>query len=167
MRAASCGIAAPFGALFPTAGQVAHALLTRPPCALPRIRLACVKHAASVHSEPGSNSRVENPGRPGQGTRARPKRQIKKLFASNYHHWPPRAPQHEKGGGGKLKGSHHPISGSQGRPAGKKRAGALAPRPHERRERRPRPRAQTTRLTKTKKNARAFFGEKEKIGENR
>ena len=50
-------------------GQVAHALLTRPPlsfrsrtpegvCFLSSVRLACVKHAASVHPEPGSNSHV-------------------------------------------------------------------------------------------------------------
>ena len=46
--------------------QVTHALLTRPPLSLSRsvrklhktnsVRLACVKHAASVHPEPGSNS---------------------------------------------------------------------------------------------------------------
>ena len=48
--------------------QVAHALLTRPPlshdhlhpegiCQKCFVRLACIKHAASVHPEPGSNSR--------------------------------------------------------------------------------------------------------------
>ena len=47
--------------------QVIHALLTRPPLSLRTlpteivrvrrsVRLACVKHAASVHPEPGSNS---------------------------------------------------------------------------------------------------------------
>ena len=47
--------------------QVTHALLTRPPlshkqlqseeiCRKCFVRLACVKHAASVHPEPGSNS---------------------------------------------------------------------------------------------------------------
>ena len=47
--------------------QVTHALLTRPPLSHKRlqteviclkcfVRLACVKHAASVHPEPGSNS---------------------------------------------------------------------------------------------------------------
>ena len=51
-------------------GQVTHALLTRPPLSrkpfLPEgilgkrfVRLACVKHAASVHPEPGSNSHVD------------------------------------------------------------------------------------------------------------
>ena len=48
--------------------QVAHALLTRPPLSLIRstrrlpssssVRLECVMHAASVHPEPGSNSRI-------------------------------------------------------------------------------------------------------------
>ena len=49
--------------------QVPHALLTRPPLASASlhpegirptrlVRLACVKHAASVHPEPGSNSHV-------------------------------------------------------------------------------------------------------------
>ena len=33
-------------------------LLTRPPLPLLTVRLACVKHAASVRSEPGSNSQV-------------------------------------------------------------------------------------------------------------
>src|SRR5262249_55564305 len=41
-----------------------HVLRTRAPCAIPycygtRTRLACVKHAASVRSEPGSNSRLK------------------------------------------------------------------------------------------------------------
>ena len=49
--------------------QVTHALLTRPPLSLypsirklPHInsvRLACVRHAASVHPEPGSNSQIK------------------------------------------------------------------------------------------------------------
>ena len=50
--------------------QVTHALLTRPPLSQielqtevirPKrfVRLACVKHAASVHPEPGSNSHVK------------------------------------------------------------------------------------------------------------
>ncbi len=47
-------------------GQVAYALLTRPPLSILKFnrsvllkllaRLACVRHAASVHPEPGSNS---------------------------------------------------------------------------------------------------------------
>jgi hypothetical protein len=44
--------------LFPTKGQVIYVLLTRPPLALRRVpvRLACIRHAASVCPEPGSNS---------------------------------------------------------------------------------------------------------------
>ena len=57
---ASCGISTSFPVLSPSARQVAHALLTRPPLIGPRrgfiVRLECVKHAASVHPEPGSNS---------------------------------------------------------------------------------------------------------------
>jgi hypothetical protein len=59
-----CGISEPFDSLSPCLGQVAHALLTRPPLeqlvlllAVPA-RLACVRHASSVRPEPGSNSYV-------------------------------------------------------------------------------------------------------------
>ena len=61
-----CGISPAFAGLFPIQGQVTHVLLTRAPCAhflycyrKLRTRLACVKHAASVRSEPGSNSRLK------------------------------------------------------------------------------------------------------------
>jgi hypothetical protein len=59
-----CGISFGFPELFPIEGQIAHVLRTRAPCAIPycygtRTRLACVKHAASVRSEPGSNSRLK------------------------------------------------------------------------------------------------------------
>src|SRR5438046_4147801 len=58
-----CGISFGFPELFAIEGQIAHVLRTRAPCAIPycystRTRLACVKHAASVRSEPGSNSRL-------------------------------------------------------------------------------------------------------------
>ena len=56
----SCGISDPFGSLFPTPGWITHVLLTRLPLSpilLPAsVRLACVRYAASVHPEPGSNS---------------------------------------------------------------------------------------------------------------
>ena len=65
-----CGISTPFGALSPCVRQVAHALLTRPPLGHIKsirrshrydlVRLACVKHAASVRPEPGSNSCVQS-----------------------------------------------------------------------------------------------------------
>ena len=63
---ASWGLNPGFPRLSPCKGQVAYALLTRPPLparrfcrSIPRgllARLACVRHAASVHPEPGSNS---------------------------------------------------------------------------------------------------------------
>ena len=64
--ATSCGISSRFQLLSPTERQVSHALLTRSPLNLTSIgrsrfplspvRLACVRHAASVRPEPGSNS---------------------------------------------------------------------------------------------------------------
>ena len=61
-RTVPWGIRLRFQRLSPRAGHVAHALLTLPPVAasalLRRVapRLACVRPAASVHPEPGSNS---------------------------------------------------------------------------------------------------------------
>ena len=66
-----CGISSRFQLLSPCTRQVTHALLTRPPLSHKIIspegnqikcfvRLACVKHAASVHPEPGSNSHVKS-----------------------------------------------------------------------------------------------------------
>ena len=55
------GISSSLGLLSQTEGQITHALLTRAPLYLPEgflVRLACVRHAASVRSEPGSNSPV-------------------------------------------------------------------------------------------------------------
>ena len=55
-----CGISSRFQLLSPTERQVPHALLTRSPLSQSRradpVRLACVRHAASVRPEPGSNS---------------------------------------------------------------------------------------------------------------
>ena len=57
----SYGINVRFQTVSRTQGQVAHALLTRPPLIRGRspvtVRLECVMHAASVNPEPGSNSR--------------------------------------------------------------------------------------------------------------
>ena len=58
-----CGISSRFQLLSPTHRQVIHALLTRPPLSIApegtcSVRLECVMHAASVHPEPGSNSRM-------------------------------------------------------------------------------------------------------------
>ena len=60
--AMSCGISVLFKTLSPSERQVTHALLTRPPLSSQKqapncsVRLACVRHAASVRPEPGSNS---------------------------------------------------------------------------------------------------------------
>ena len=59
------GISPPFGRLFRVRGKVTYVLLTRAPlysgsCPPFLARLACVRHAASVRSEPGSNSPVES-----------------------------------------------------------------------------------------------------------
>jgi hypothetical protein len=54
----SCGISSPFRQLSPAEGQVSYVLRTRSPLStlLHSVRLACIRHAASVHPEPGSNS---------------------------------------------------------------------------------------------------------------
>ena len=52
----TCGISQPFGWLSPTSGQVTYVLLTRSPLSRRTVRLACIRHAASVYPEPGSNS---------------------------------------------------------------------------------------------------------------
>ena len=58
------GISPGFPELSQSGGQVAHVLLTRSPLTTTRrqwpVRLACVKHAASVRPEPGSNSPKKN-----------------------------------------------------------------------------------------------------------
>ena len=51
----SPGITRGFPRLCPTLGLVAVALLTLAPRPLRSVRLACLIHAANVHSEPGSN----------------------------------------------------------------------------------------------------------------
>jgi hypothetical protein len=65
------GISIGFPRLFQSLGQVTHVLLTRSPLIKAEqappitVRLACVKHAASVRPEPGSNSplmsKIPNP----------------------------------------------------------------------------------------------------------
>ena len=64
------GIRPSFPSLSRSAGQITHVLLTRSPLEYPRkglsVRLACVKHAASVRPEPGSNSPNKNPHHTGR-----------------------------------------------------------------------------------------------------
>ena len=58
------GISTGFPELSQSEGQIAHVLLTRSPLVYSRrsltARLACVKHAASVRPEPGSNSPLKS-----------------------------------------------------------------------------------------------------------
>src|SRR4051812_27459215 len=74
------GISSGFPLLSQSSRQVAHVLLTRSPLALPQscdwlefVRLACVKHAASVRPEPGSNSPSRSclPAHKGSGERSK------------------------------------------------------------------------------------------------
>ena len=66
------GIRPSFPGLSQSQGQVTHVILTRSPLIHPVqapgfiVRLACVKHAASVHPEPGSNSPLKNREKPNQ-----------------------------------------------------------------------------------------------------
>ena len=68
-----CGISTCFQMLSPASGQVTHVLLTSSPLVTKlnqlsastqlhqpgRVRLACIRHAASVRPEPGSNSHLK------------------------------------------------------------------------------------------------------------
>jgi hypothetical protein len=51
-----CGISRAFAPLSRSLRQVSYVFLTRAPLCRSTVRLACVRHAASVHPEPGSNS---------------------------------------------------------------------------------------------------------------
>ena len=99
----SCGISVPFETLSPTRRQVTHVLLTRLPLSCPlrdnRVRLACVRHAASVDSEPGSNSHVKGvvPTRSADASRGSGKQLLTRgrlalrcsiRFQSRSHHQP-------------------------------------------------------------------------------
>ena len=96
------GIRPSFPGLSQSQGQVAHVLLTRSPLEYPRrglsARLACVKHAASVRPEPGSNSplRSKRPTRgrtpAGQTSKKIPAPRSRKIALPqrNPHHPPKR-----------------------------------------------------------------------------
>src|SRR3954451_3366449 len=66
------GIRPRFRGLSQSQGQITHVLLTRSPLEYPRkglsARLACVKHAASVRPEPGSNPPLKTKSYPRQET---------------------------------------------------------------------------------------------------
>jgi len=86
------GISSCFQLVFRSQGQVAHVLLTRSPLVYPRrgltVRLACVKHAASVRPEPGSNSPLKNIANNNHPKRQpSQKRHINKLDHDKTHRW--------------------------------------------------------------------------------
>ncbi len=91
------GIRPSFPSLSRSAGQITHVLLTRSPLEYPRkglsVRLACVKHAASVRPEPGSNSPNKNPPPNRQGsirirTIQSSQKDTNKLASKKQHHTP-------------------------------------------------------------------------------
>src|SRR5689334_4559009 len=68
-------------------GQITHVLLTRSPLEYHRsglsARLACVKHAASVRPEPGSNSPSKTYRHPANPPKSRPTRQRLSIRATS------------------------------------------------------------------------------------
>ena len=75
-RASAYGITRRFRRLPPASGQIGHVFLTRPPresTEVNPVRLACIRHAASVDPEPGSNSP------PMRIPRSRPRRRLGSL----------------------------------------------------------------------------------------
>src|SRR5689334_22134575 len=86
------GIRPSFPSLSRSAGQITHVLLTRSPLEYLRrdlsVRLACVKHAASVRPEPGSNSPNKNPRPTGpaefESEQSNPAKRHQKLASKNH-----------------------------------------------------------------------------------
>jgi hypothetical protein len=83
--ASTSGISLRFQRLFPTSGQIVHVLLTLSRLPLRGVPLACLIHAASVHSEPGSNSPSLSPIAGGTfiGSSQAPWRLLQALFPSH------------------------------------------------------------------------------------
>jgi hypothetical protein len=115
-----CGISPSFPGLSPTSWTCSYALLTRPPLTLLPVRLACVKHAASVHSEPGSNSQVHQHPNLRRGQNISEKTQIKTLTRSLLL---PVTPAHDIGSRPAALAAHPSpnITGPTNRPASSKR----------------------------------------------
>src|SRR4029450_9544128 len=87
-RGVISGISPRFRGLSQSQRQVAHVLLTRSPLEYPRrglsARLACVKHAASVRPEPGSNSPTKTLEKFAPATKMSPKEpQPEKIWHGN------------------------------------------------------------------------------------
>src|SRR5690349_8779086 len=124
------GISPRFRRLSQSAGQVTHVLLTRSPLEHPRkglsARLACVKHAASVRPEPGSNS----PTKTSREKTSRQKICQRNPKPSKKNHGAKRTPWHGRcadvGRGGAHRSRATPKIGRQTSKSGARRSGGRA-----------------------------------------
>jgi hypothetical protein len=120
------GIRPSFPSLSRSAGQITHVLLTRSPLEYPRkglsVRLACVKHAASVRPEPGSNSPNKNPSPKKEANSIRTIRTQQK-DTKNWHPKKPHPPhgkyQAWQKNNNKNKTTKHTIEFSNNTPTGR------------------------------------------------
>jgi hypothetical protein len=89
-------ISHPFRQLSQSEGQITHVLLTRSPLEYPQkglsARLACVKHAASVRPEPGSNSPSKNNRKPNPAKKRSTSKQSPRIIVHQLKKKPPPQP---------------------------------------------------------------------------
>ena len=91
------GIRPSFPSLSRSTGQITHVLLTRSPLEHPHhkndaglsVRLACVKHAASVRPEPGSNSPKKQTKNNNRQKTKKPTKQQQTTNTNNYNYLVP------------------------------------------------------------------------------
>ena len=90
------GIRPSFPSLSRSTGQITHVLLTRSPLEHPHqksgglsVRLACVKHAASVRPEPGSNSPKKQTNNNNRQKTKKPTKQQQTTNTNNYNYLVP------------------------------------------------------------------------------
>jgi hypothetical protein len=120
-EAASLGITRSFPRLCPTSGLVTFALLTLAPLALRPVRLACLIHAANVHSEPGSN-----PSRLGRRPKTSP---FLGFEESDNTNWSPRVRDREEMNPRPHVPRQHEPSDSTGDPLRDPRREQIGPHP--------------------------------------
>ena len=89
------GIRPSFPSLSRSTGQITHVLLTRSPLEHPHqggglsVRLACVKHAASVRPEPGSNSPKKQTKKQNRQKTKKPTKQKQTTNTKNHNYLVP------------------------------------------------------------------------------
>src|SRR6201996_9070549 len=112
------GIRPSFPSLSRSAGQITHVLLTRSPLEHLRrdlsVRLACVKHAASVRPEPGSNSPNKNPTHKTHGQNSNQRKPDK---TKQQNHTPTRGIKAWQKNNNKNKTTKHTIEFSNNTPS--------------------------------------------------